>query len=163
MNLRKATIEDICIIQDLADKSWRSAYSKILSLEQINYMLETMYNKNEIYSHFNNNWKYFLLIDNENNHIGFMGYQLDYELNTTKLHRIYILSEFSGKGFGKFAINFLKNDVYKYGNNRIILNVNKNNPAIHFYKSQGFKVYDSNIFDIGNGFVMDDYLMDLYI
>jgi len=161
MKLKKVTVEDIHTIQDLAEESWHSTYSEILSIEQIRYMLKNMYNKEEIYSHIENlNWEYFLLIDNEDNFTGFIGYQINHKLNTTKLHRIYVLPKFLGKGFGKFAINFLKNNIQKHGNNRIILNVNKNNPAVYFYKSQGFKIYDSGVFDIGNGFVMDDYLMD---
>ncbi len=46
------------------------------------------------------------------------------------------------------------------GDLRIILNVNKYNSAQQFYISQGYKVYDDGVFDIGNGFVMDDFLME---
>jgi len=162
MNIKQAVINDVHIIQNIAEKSWLATYSDILSVEQINYMLKKMYSIEEIYSHFKDiNWKYFLLT-NENNFVGFFGYQLNFKLNTTKLHRIYVLPEFLGKGYGRFAIDFLKNDVYLSGNKRIILNVNKNNSAKNFYESQGFKIYDSGVFDIGNGFVMDDYLMEFH-
>ncbi len=40
------------------------------------------------------------------------------------------------------------------------LNVNKHNSAKKFYESQGYKVYDEGVFDIENGYVMDDYLME---
>ena len=43
---------------------------------------------------------------------------------------------------------------------RIILNVNKENPARKMYESQGFKVFKEEVFDIGNGYVMDDFLME---
>ena len=36
----------------------------------------------------------------------------------------------------------------------------KYNSAKQFYESQGFSVYDEGVFDIGNGYVMDDYLME---
>ena len=39
------------------------------------------------------------------------------------------------------------------------LNVNKNNPAIHFYKKLDFVISRQEVIDIGNGFVMDDYVM----
>jgi len=45
----------------------------------------------------------------------------------------------------------------------LTLTVNKSNKAKNFYESQGFKVYDEAIFDIGNGYVMDDYLMEFII
>jgi hypothetical protein len=55
---------------------------------------------------------------------------------------------------------FQKNQIQEVGDQRIILAVNKQNPYYHFYLSQGFKVYEEGVFDIGNGFVMDDYLME---
>ncbi|MFN8364581.1 MAG: GNAT family N-acetyltransferase [Cloacibacterium normanense] len=94
------------------------------------------------------------------NFYGIMGFENHYEQNTTKLHRIYITEEGKGKGLGKEAIQFLKNQILEVGDQRIILAVNKQNPSYHFYLSQGFKVYEEGVFDIGNGFVMDDYLME---
>ena len=84
-------------------------------------------------------------------------------MGTTKLHRIYFLKEAQGKGLGKKALNFIKEEVKKIGDKRIILAVNKNNQAKSFYESQGFKVYDEGVFDIGNGYVMDDYLMEFIL
>jgi catechol 2,3-dioxygenase-like lactoylglutathione lyase family enzyme len=49
-----------------------------------------------------------------------------------------------------------------YGNHRIILNVNKYNRAKEFYQKLGFSVYSEGIFDIGEGYVMDDYLMEYH-
>ncbi len=128
--IRKATIKDIPLIQDLAQKSWRSHYPGIISHEQIDFMLDLMYSEEEITRQFNNpNYHYYLLGDAENFY-GIMGFENHYEENTTKLHRIYITEEGKGKGLGKEAL------------------------------SQGFKVYEEGVFDIGNGFVMDDYLME---
>jgi GNAT superfamily N-acetyltransferase len=92
-----------------------------------------------------------------------MGFENSYEDKTTKLHRIYLLKETKGKGFGKFALQFLKNEVKKLGDERIILNVHKKNTALDFYKSQGFGTYEEGVFDIGGGFVMDDFLMEFKI
>jgi GNAT superfamily N-acetyltransferase len=94
------------------------------------------------------------------NFYGIMGFENHYEQKTTKLHRIYITEDGKGKGLGKEAIQFLKNQILEVGDQRIILAVNKQNPSYHFYLSQGFKVYEEGVFDIGNGFVMDDYLME---
>lgn len=158
--ITKATLQDISLIQDLAQKSWRSHYPGIISHEQIDYMLEKMYSESELKKHFENpNYEYFLL-GNEEKFYGIMGFENHYEPETTKLHRIYIIEEGKGKGFGKEALNFLKEQVKNSGDKRIILNVNKENPSYHFYISQGFKVYEEIVLKIGNGFVMDDYLME---
>ena len=158
--ITKATIKDISLIQDLAQKSWRSHYPGIISHEQIDFMLDLMYSEEEITRQFNNpNYHYYLLGDTENFY-GIMGFENHYEENTTKLHRIYITEDGKGKGLGKEAIQFLKNQILEVGDQRIILAVNKQNPSYHFYLSQGLKVYEEAVFDIGKGFVMDDYLME---
>jgi len=160
---KKATAEDIPLIRELAEKSWNSAYKNILSKEQIFYMLQEMYSEEEISRQLqNSNYVYYLIsVGNEN--AGFIGFEYQYEEKTTKLHRIYLLEEFKGKGLGKKALQFLKLQVQQNGDTRIILNVNKSNPAIEIYESQGFKIYEEGVFDIGNGFVMDDYLMECFI
>ncbi|CAA7194903.1 GNAT family N-acetyltransferase [Chryseobacterium potabilaquae] len=165
MKLVKATEKDITLIQDLAKKSWENAYAEILSDQQVKYMLETMYSKEEIIEHLKNpNYHYDLIWDeNKNSFDGFMGYEHNYDIGTTKLHRIYLIPESKGKGLGKEAILFLARQALETGDKRIILNVNKYNSAINFYKSLGFSVYGEGIFDIGNNFFMDDYLMELLI
>lgn len=160
MKIKKALEKDIPLIQELAEKSWRANYPGIISEEQITYMLDLMYSEKEIKTHFQNeNYHYYLILDEENA-VGIMGFENAYEPKTTKLHRIYLLKETKGKGFGKFAIQFLKKEVEKLSDCKIILNVNKENPALDFYISQGFKTYKEDVFDIGSGFVMDDCLME---
>jgi hypothetical protein len=46
--IKKATVQDIPLIQDVASQSWRKHYPGILSTEQIEYMLELMYSENEL-------------------------------------------------------------------------------------------------------------------
>ncbi|MBB6372350.1 GNAT family N-acetyltransferase [Chryseobacterium shigense] len=162
MKLTEATEKDIPLIQDLARRSWESAYAGIISREQIEYMLENMYSEEEISNHLQNpDYHYYLISDEGNNSFeGFIGYENNYETGTTKLHRIYLVPESKGKGFGKEALSFLKDKVFESGNNRIILNVNKENSAKKFYESQGYRVYNEVVLDIGGNFVMDDYLME---
>ncbi|MBT2621033.1 GNAT family N-acetyltransferase [Chryseobacterium sp. ISL-6] len=165
MKLIKATEKDIPLIQDLARRSWENAYAEILSEEQMDYMLSTMYSADEISNHLKNpKYHYYLILDEVNDSPeGFVGYEHAYENQTTKLHRIYLVPESKGKGFGKEVLVFLAGKTLENGDNRIILNVNKFNAARKFYESQGYKIYDEGVFDIGNNFVMDDYLMEFII
>lgn len=163
MKITKATIEDIPLINEIAQKSWRKHYPGIISNEQIEYMLEQMYSKAELKNHFENpNYHYYLLGDDERT-LGIMGFENHYQPNTTKLHRIYLLEEAKGKGLGKLALNFLKEQVKNEGDKRIILAVNKKNSSYHFYIKQGFRTYEEGIFEIGDGYVMDDYLMEFFL
>ena len=157
---KPATQFDICLIQDLARRSWEDAYADILSKEQLEYMLEKMYSEHEIIFHLQNlNYHYFLIFDDETP-LGFVGFEHHVEFNTTKLHRIYLVPEAKEKGAGKRGLNLVKKHTQSVGDNRIILTVNKNNVARQFYESQNYKVYGEAVFDIGNGYVMDDYLME---
>lgn len=163
ISLIKATETDIPLIRELAEMSWNSAYADILSRNQIDYMLSKMYSADEISAQLQNpDYHYYLIID-DNNAVGFMGYEHHYEPKTTKLHRIYLIDEAKGKGCGKAALSFLKKQVFEQGDNRIILNVNKENKARYVYESQGFSIYKEDVFDIGNGFLMDDYLMEFIL
>ena len=163
ISLIKATETDIPLIRELAEISWNSAYADILSRNQIDYMLSQMYSADEILAQLQNPDYHYYLIFDDNNAVGFMGYEHHYEPKTTKLHRIYLIDEAKGKGSGKAALNFLKKQVFEQGDNRIILNVNKENKARYVYESQGFSIYKEDVFDIGNGFVMDDYLMEFIL
>ena len=162
-SLRIATESDILLIRNLAEKSWNASYAEILSTDQIEYMLSQMYSVEEILAHLQNPEYHYYLIYNDNTAVGFMGYEHHYEPQTTKLHRIYLIDEAKGKGCGKAALNLLKKQALEHGDNRIILNVNKENKARYVYESQGFSIYKEDVFDIGNGFVMDDYLMEFIL
>lgn len=159
----KAEKKDISIIQDLAKKSWFFAYAAIISKEQIDYMLDLMYSDETLNQHFENpDYQYYLIKEN-NEFLGFAGFEFHQEPETTKLHRIYFLKEAQGKGFGKKTLEFVKTETKKAGDKRLILTVNKNNPAKNFYESQGFRIYQEKILQVGNGYVMDDYLMEFSI
>lgn len=163
ISFKKVTKVDIPQIQELAKKSWNAAYHNIISQDQIDYMLQQMYSEEEISSHLQNpNYQYYLVLKDEVA-AGFIGFEFHYENATTKLHRIYLLEDFKGQGLGKAAITFMKSKVSETSDKRIILNVNKNNSAKQVYESQGFTTYEEAIFDIGNGFVMDDFLMEFHL
>ncbi len=160
VSFKKATDQDITLLQELAEKSWNSAYANILSTDQIEYMLTEMYAKDELFKQLQNpNYQYYLILSDVIP-AGFIGFEFHYEKETTKLHRIYLLNEFKGKGLGKKGLDFMKKMAAETSDKRIILNVNKENPARKMYESQGFKVFKEEVFDIGNGYVMDDFLME---
>lgn len=161
LRFRNATVRDIPLLRNLAQASWQTAYAEILSAGQICYMLENMYSEAALKADFeNSNYRYFIL-EAEEKSVGFMGFEYNFLPGTTKLHRLYLLEEERGKKIGENALKFLKDKAVQAGQKRLVLNVNKNNPARQFYERQGFAVFDEGIFDIGNGYVMDDYLMEL--
>lgn len=66
-----------------------------------------------------------------------------------------------GKGLGRAGIEFAEKYAINHGFNRIRLTVNKYNmTSVYVYNNLGFKKIDEAVTDIGNGFVMDDYIME---
>lgn len=157
--LRKGKEEDIESIQDIASKTWPEAYSSIITEEQISYMLKKMYNKGELLSQFQQGYT-FLMAEEENKDLGFAVFSIvDSTLRIFKLHKLYVLPETHGKGVGKLLINEVVNLAKRAGGVSLELNVNRDNKAVVFYERAGFTVKETVDLDIGNGFLMNDFVM----
>jgi len=162
MTIHTAASFHVPIIQDIAKRSWQHTYAQILSPKQHQYMFKKMYSTPLIQAQMEDpNWHYVLFADETNTFVAFVGYEHHHQFDTTKLHRLYVVPEYMKRGFGKKALEHVKLATKSAGDHRIILSVNKHNSAQQFYESQGFTIYDNGVFDIGNGFVMDDYLMEI--
>ncbi len=95
------------------------------------------------------------------NYLGFLSYELNYKgVPKTKIHKIYLLPASQGKGVGKQLIEAVTDRAKAEHNDTLSLNVNRHNKAIRFYERLGFTHVASETIDIGNGFIMDDYVME---
>jgi len=161
--LRRAKADDIPIVADLAERIWPITYSEYLSEEQIRYMLDLMYNQGELLSQLEKGYV-FLMASEADKDVGFACYSITDTVNDIyKLHKIYVLPEMHGKGVGKILMNEVVNLAKRNGGKSLELNVNKYNKAKDFYLKKGFKIKESVTLNIGNGFVMDDFVMELPI
>jgi GNAT superfamily N-acetyltransferase len=155
-----ASPNEFSIIQDIAHKTWPQTFAKILSDEQINYMLNMMYSTASIAEQVNQKGHQFILAKDELGYVGYCSYEVNYkEKPDTKIHKIYVLPSLQGKGVGKTLINESVKQALRANNIALILNVNRDNPAIQFYQKFGFEIIDKEDIDIGNGFLMEDYVM----
>jgi N-acetylglutamate synthase-like GNAT family acetyltransferase len=80
-----------------------------------------------------------------------------------KLHKLYLRPSLKQKGAGTFIIDQISQQARNLGLQSIYLNVNKLNSAVEFYLKKGFIKESEMILDIGNGYVMDDYVMRLML
>lgn len=159
MEIRKACKNDIQSIQNIAFETWPSAYGDILENQQIDYMLSLMYNK-EVLENQMDESQTFLIIKEENEDLAFVSFETNYDnLPQTKIHKIYISPKAQGKGLGKILIEETENQAIKKRNNRLLLNVNRQNKARFFYEKLGFKIAYSEDIEIGNGYLMNDFVM----
>lgn len=160
MQIRKASLEDFQIINDLAIKTWHVAYDKILSPEQLNYMLEMMYSLGAITEQIAVKGHHFLLLSENNKYLGFASYELNYKPGVTKLHKLYVLPETQGKGAGRLLIQKIEEVARANTNDKVSLNVNRYNSAVNFYlKNDYAKIAEEDI-NIGNGYLMEDFVME---
>ncbi len=159
MQFRKAVISDIPVIQQIAEKAWRPTYSHILSEEQTIYMLDMMYGTEVLMNQINSQVEFFLAVEADQA-IGYFAMEIT-EPSIMKLHKIYLDPDQKSKGLGSQIIAFIKDFGIKAGVKHIELNVNKFNSAVQFYKKMGFFRAKEMVLDIGNGYVMDDYVMQL--
>jgi diamine N-acetyltransferase len=155
----EAKLTDIPVIQEIAYKTWPITFANILSKEQIEYMLNMMYSTESLSKQMKGNAPFILAKDGDN-YLGFASYQHHYNESTnTRLHKIYMLPNAQGKGVGKFLINEIEKRALAVNDNAIELNVNRFNSAVNFYVKYGFEIIKEEDIAIGNGFLMEDFVM----
>ena len=93
--------------------------------------------------------------------VGYTGGHVEPATNRFFISKVYLLKEHRGHGYGSAAIRFYDLLCRERGCKAMYLTVNKKNEgAINAYKANGFEVIDAVETDIGEGFVMDDYIME---
>jgi ribosomal protein S18 acetylase RimI-like enzyme len=153
--------DQLSIVSDLAYAIWPATYGEILSKAQLDYMLANFYAITNLENQMDAG-QVFELVFEDNNIIGFVSYEFNCKkTKLLKIHKIYLLPEKQVKGFGKFMIDKIVRIAKSNDQKGIFLNVNKYNKARFFYEKLGFVVSKDEVIDIGNGYVMDDYVMEL--
>ncbi len=157
--IRDATHADIPAIRQIAFDTWPSTYGSILSQEQIDYMLTWMYSTETLQKQMQEGHQFYMA-ELDNATLGFAG--VSNEGNTKfKLHKLYVVPTTQKTGAGKALLQKVIEFARGKGGTKLILQVNRHNNAKGFYEKQGFSVLEEVKLDIGNGFYMDDYIMQL--
>jgi RsiW-degrading membrane proteinase PrsW (M82 family)/ribosomal protein S18 acetylase RimI-like enzyme len=156
--IRKAEQDDIETIRSLCMEVWPQTYAPILSAEQIDYMLEEMYSPEALQKQMAEG-QHFLIVYNAAHPIGFASYS-EIQPQLYKLNKIYILPTQQGRGIGRQVIQYVIEEILQKGATALQLNVNRDNGAKQFYERLDFTVIRSEDIPIGNGFFMNDYIME---
>ncbi|MBX9630691.1 MAG: GNAT family N-acetyltransferase [Burkholderiales bacterium] len=151
---------DIPALIALARDTWFKHYPDIITTAQIEYMLAQRYSDAVIRAQLADPdiWWDRLLLDGEL--AAFAQYERSDPPGTLKVDKLYARHELRGRGLGSTLLRHIEDEARAMGFSRLKLQVNKNNvSAIGAYRKNGFVVAESAVFDIGHGFVMDDYVM----
>jgi GNAT superfamily N-acetyltransferase len=158
-----ATLADVTRLSELAALTWQDTYPGIISQGQIDYMLGLMYNHKVITDQITAgqiSWLVAVQLG-EPQWVGYASYGPHPDRpNVFRLHKLYLHPKVKGQGYGKQLLQEILKRLPD-DTTQLELNVNKRNPAYQFYVWQGFKVIDEKVLDIGQGYVMDDYIMGL--
>jgi GNAT superfamily N-acetyltransferase len=159
MEIRKASLEDYKTIFDIAVITWDAAYKTILSGAQLEYMMDMMYSPDSFTNQVAIEGHHFIIASVNGKDVGFASYELNYRYQTTKLHKLYVLPDAQGTGAGKALITVIENAAKSNSNDKVTLNVNRFNTAVHFYLKNGYTNAGEEDVDIGSGYLMEDYIM----
>lgn len=158
VTIRSAGTEDINTIVSLAYQVWPNAYGHILSGEQLQYMLQLFYSPAALAKQMQQH--YFLLAQLYGEAVGFASFSAGNHPGIYKLHKIYVRTDIQGKGLGKALIDAVVSAIEIENATALHLNVNRHNKAKTFYEKFGFSVIKEEDTDIGNGYFMNDYVME---
>jgi ribosomal protein S18 acetylase RimI-like enzyme len=151
---------DVEPLAALAREIWYAHYPAIIGTAQIEYMLAQRYNFETVRAEMRQDglWWDKLTVDNEM--AGFASYFLTRVAGEMKLDKLYVHPRHQRQGYGGMMVARACEVARGHGCSRLVLAVNKNNrSAIAAYLKHGFRVVDAVVKDIGEGFVMDDYIM----
>lgn len=153
-----ATEKELVSLSKLAYDIWHEYFPALLSEAQIDYMVEKFQSYDALKTAIENGYEYFLLKKGEMP-VGYVGTHEEERL--LFLSKLYLLKEYRGKGLGYDMLQTVLETAEHRKKEGVYLTVNRfNAAAIRLYTKIGFQKVKEQIADIGNGFVMDDFIME---
>lgn len=143
----------------LADAIWHEFFPGIITVEQVDYMVRKFQSYDAMRQQIREGYIYYLFaLDGKI--VGYMGIHPE-EDERLFLSKLYLKKEYRGQGLASEAFAFLEQFCKDHGLGSIWLTVNRyNEHSILVYEKKGFVKVRTQAADIGNGFVMDDYIME---
>jgi ribosomal protein S18 acetylase RimI-like enzyme len=157
---------EFVMVRELAGTIWRQHYAGIITTAQIDYMLAGRFSDEALREHIQAADRWLEVLRVSGTSVGYCGYELaDMDRDegvsaAMKLGQLYVLETHRGMGLGRSMLGHVEQRARDLSRHSLWLQVNKKNAgAIAFYRAAGFEVVREAVFDIGSGYVMDDYLM----
>ncbi|MCL2622594.1 MAG: GNAT family N-acetyltransferase [Planctomycetaceae bacterium] len=151
----RAELEELVV---LIREIWREYYTSLTGAAQVEYMLEKFQSVDAIARQIaEEGYRYYGVIYDGK----LAGYYAAKPSDDAVvfLSKFYVAAEFRGRGLGREMLQHLTEAARAAGADAIRLTVNKRNRTVAFYRKLGFVITEEIVVDIGNGFVMDDYVM----
>lgn len=158
--------EECVQLASLADEIWHEYWPPRIGIAQTDYMVKRFQSlpvlERDLDSGTYQYW--FLQAKDTGRILGYTGARIEQETNRLFISKIYLLAKERGHGLGSQTIRFYERLASAQKLDALYLTVNKHNDlAIRSYKKNGFQIIDAVETDIGEGFVMDDFIMELKV
>jgi len=159
-SLRALEERDFDAVRELARTIWLAHYITIITTAQIEYMLSGRFTVQNLRRYVNSRERWMDVLECDRALAGYCSYALTSEPDEMKLEQLYLLPHLHGRGVGRQMLQHVEQAVRREGARRLVLQVNKrNDKALTFYRRSNFVVRTEFVFDVGQGYVMDDYVM----
>jgi ribosomal protein S18 acetylase RimI-like enzyme len=161
MEYKKVCLEDKKAIENLsalAAKIVKQHFDPIIGTKQNDYMISKFQSVSAITEQIAMGYRYYFVEHNQEN-VGFMAFYP--KSGKMYLSKLYVDSIYRGKGISSKMFQFIKQETMKEKLSAIILNVNRNNTeVIRIYEHLGFCKVREEENDIGNGYFMEDFVLE---
>jgi len=157
------TAGEIQTVADLAESIWTEHYTSLIGLAQVAYMIEKFQSVPAITEQIQKGYRYYL-IRCDGRSVGYTAVLLEPAEKSLFLSKIYVEKAYRGRSLASQTIFALKKICREEGLEKIRLTVNKgNHTSIAVYEHLGFLKVRDVVTDIGEGYVMDDHIMEATI
>ena len=151
---------DVQTLGQLASQIWTEYYTPIIGADQVAYMLQHFHSESAIADQIAAQGYRYWLAEDGSVPVAYCGAAA--EPDRLFLSKLYVQDSYRHHGIARRFVEILKRWSIDAGLPRIQLTVAKENSAsIAAYEKLGFTIADSITTDIGGGFFMDDYVMEL--
>ena len=152
--------DELKIVEGLAKEIWEEYYPGIITIDQIKYMVKNFQSFEPIKKELEEEGYCYFLIYVDFVPAGYCSIKDDDEDHSVFLSKIYVLKKYRGTGLSRLLLTQSLSQTGHASPERIWLRVNKTNVnSIKVYEEIGLKIEREEVSDIGEGYVMDDYIM----
>lgn len=158
-SLQRLTADDIDAVSALARVVWQATYPPLISQAQIDTMLADRYAPARVREQLDDPDHAWWVARQDPALVGFAHAIRDE--TGCKLDKLYVHPAQQRRGIGAALVRAVEDWARRQQARHLWLQVNRGNTqAIRAYEKYGFQIVASRVFDIGNGFVMDDHVME---
>lgn len=156
-SIREMQRSDIPAVCALANAIWYEHYTSMISKAQIEYMLDKFGSEQVIQKEIEEEGHRYWVAESDGRLVGYVAVHPTRNSDNWHIHKLYVDRACQGQGTGRKLVECVQEQCRP---KILTLRVNRlNYTAINFYFRIGFSILKLDTKDIGEGFLMEDFIM----